>query len=422
MFFFECAGGYAAQRLKKTAGIAAPSQSATPVSPGAQADESQENLEYAVNVFAQAATNIPENFVMPPDALFQTVALLLLHVGADGANEQLSQIYLGEDCSEQSGATASGATASGATASGAAARGRRTYSATYDVFAARPLEPLAVYKQRVLQIIDDIRSNGDYTYAEGPKRLAQEFNKQFFQLTRGMIRDYCNRNPHHLDASVELLSSFYLIGLWRKSVETHRAHGANIFCLPRDQADAVQRIMFKKTNQSQYAHLNDWQAFTFPYQEDHEIILVQPPEGIPPYALRTEILRVLLSSLDAEESFPSSSTVTSELPFPDVDINTDQNEALSRSGSGLLAAVTSDLSSGAMPAVPVRMSMFSKQAAPSAASTRAGSKRTHEGNTIPSIRFDRPVIYILRHKIKNRIIYIGQILFPGDDSSESSTD
>ncbi len=45
-----------------------------------------------------------------------------------------------------------------------------------------------------------------------------------------------------------------------------------------------------------------------------------------------------------------------------------------------------------------------------AALTHAGSKRTHEGNTIQPIRFGGPFIYILRNKITKRIIFIGQIL------------
>ncbi|WP_252180476.1 serpin family protein [Endozoicomonas sp. 4G] len=357
----------------------APSQAVTTVNPDAQMDESLRNLEFAVNVFSRAAPNIPENFVLSPDSFFQTLALSVLNAGADGATEQWRRI------------------------------GQDTHAFAQSLLAAGQLEPQAIYKERLKQIHDDLRDNVNLMKLTPMHSLARELNGLFCQLTHGMVQRFCNPIAYPLSRCVELIASIYFTDLLERSRGTE--HEA-LFTLPDGQAALVNRIMDGKINPSQYTHHNDWEAFAFPYLKNDEVILIFPPAGVLLHTLRLETIRTLLSSLNARESFPSSSTVTSELPLPDIDTNIDLSEALSGSASGLAAVVTSGLSSGTMSAVPALMSALSKQAAPSAASTGAGSKRTHEGDTIPSMRFDRPSIYMLRNNITERIFYIGQILTP----------
>ncbi|WOG25599.1 serpin family protein [Endozoicomonas sp. 8E] len=390
----------------------APPQGATPVNldlnPGAQVDKSETNFDFAMHVFYKASANIPGNFVISPDSLFQTVALLLLNARDKGTDEQFRQIYMGGKDSEPSGAAASGATDGG--------QDKNPFAII--MLAANQSEALATYRERLKQV-DHSPGNADCSHRADTQSLDQLLNRLFCQLTHGIIQDYCTRDayPFKLSLTIELASSFYFVGMWRESSETDNAY---LFTLPNDQAVALERIIKGKTNPSQYARHNNWNAFTFPYREDHEMILILPPPGGFPYVQKSEIISALISSFDSEEPFSSSSTTTPEVLLSNVDTNTDLSEAIHPSGSGLLSVVTSDLSSGAMPTLSFGMNAFSKQEAPDAALSNTGSHRTHEGDAVQSIRFDRPFLYILRNKITKRINLIGRYFFPPDSGTSSS--
>lgn len=375
-----------------------PSQPAA-VRPGTQVDESLRNLEFAVNVFSHAAPNIPENFVISPDSLFQTLALLVLNAGADGAIEQWRQNYLSEDHSQPSDAATSGATA----------RGQNTHCFANNLLATSQLDHLAIYKERLKQIHDDFRGKMNLMSLTPMHSLAKELNGLFCQLTHDMVQRLCSPIGWPLSTYMELMTSIYFTGLLEKSRGTE---SAALFTLPDGQAAVVDRIMNGEINPSWYAHHNDWQAVTFPYRRDDKIILVLPPPETMLNAVTSEIITALFSSLDSEESFSSSLARTPGLPPSNIDTNTDLSEALRPSGSDLMSLVSTDLSSGAMLAQPALVNVFSKQGARDPALTHAGSDRTHKRDTIRPIRFTRPFIYILRNRITKRIIYIGRLFYP----------
>ncbi|WP_252180479.1 serpin family protein [Endozoicomonas sp. 4G] len=365
----------------------------------AESDESSINLEFAINVFSHAAPRIPENFVFSPDSLFQTLALILLNSGTEGVTEQLSQISSEEDYSQPPGATASNATIFGQDISRIA----------NGLLTASQIEPLGIYKERLKQINDNIRSNAKPTNARPIKNLAHMLNGLFCQLTTTFVESYCNSDDWPSYLRLDLIASFYFIGLWEKSFNTQNAI---LFTLPIQQAAALDEIMKGTINPSQHAHYNDWEAVTFPYEADEEIVLILPPAGVEPSEISSEIITALFSSLDSEESFSPSSTMTDELPFSNIDTSTDFSETLSRPASGLAAVFMSELSSEVMLPIPAPMNLFSKQETPRAALTKAGSKRTHKGDIIKPIPLNRPLIYVLRNQITNRIFFIGQILHP----------
>ncbi|WOG25601.1 serpin family protein [Endozoicomonas sp. 8E] len=379
-------------------------QGSTPVNPDsnpcAQVDKSERNFDFAMKVFYQTSGNILENFVMSPDSLLQTVALLLLHAGTNSTDVQLRRIYRPGYDYQPSDTAASGATAGGQNQS----------PSSIILLAASQPEALEVYRERLKQV-NNTPGNVDCTIRGQTQSLGQLLNKLFCQLTHGIIQDFCTPDayPFHLSLSIEVACYLYFLGMWRMSSGTDSAY---LFNLPDDQADALKRIMEGKTNPSRYARYNNWKAFNFPFRGDNEIILILPPAGVLLYGLRGNIISALISSFDSKESFSSSSTTTPEFPPSKADKNTDLSEALSRSGSGLLSAAASDLSSGAMPGLPVRSNMFSEQGTRDAALTHAGSDRTHERDTIRPIRFDLPFIYILRNRITKRIIYIGRLFYP----------
>ncbi|WP_252180480.1 serpin family protein [Endozoicomonas sp. 4G] len=386
------------------------SQAAPTVNPDAQSNESLRNLEFAINVFAFAARSISDsdNFVISPDSLFQTVSLLLIHAGPDGAAEQLRQIYGEGEHAEPTDAAASGTTACG----------QCQHPVANGMLAANPLDPVMIYRDRLMQTDDDTSGNVNFINRGPLPTLAQQLNSLFCQLTNGMVQHYCNPNNWPTSTSIQFLISNYFIGLREKSLRTE---SAALFMLPPDQAVALNRIIDGEVQPSQHAQHSSWEAFSFPFRNNHEMILILPPEGLSLYLVGVEIIMALISSLDSEESFSYPSTITpgllplnidTNLPPLNIDTNTDLSETLSRPGSGLLSVVTSDLSSGAMPAAPTLMNVISEQIASSAPLRLTGSKRTHEEDIIPSIRFDRPLIYILRDKITRRIKFIGRYYMP----------
>lgn len=374
-----------------------PSQSATPVNPvstpDVQADESLKNQEFAIDQFVHTACNLPhEDFVISPDSLFQTVALILLQAGADGANKQLDQLQREDEYSDPTDGAAS------------------------SMPSASEARSLAIYKERLKHIADNAPGNVDFTNLGPLESLAQVLNRHFVRSMHGIIQNHCMHDDCHLSAIIEFYSCFYIIAMWKRAFGTQ---DAALFTLPDGQAAALDRIIGGKINPSQYANHDDWEAFTFPYLENDEIILILPQTRLLPNELRSEVISTLFSSLDAKESFPSSSTMTSELPHSNVDKNTDLSEALSQSGSLAIAVVTNDLSSGAVPVLPAPINVFSEQVARGASLSGAGSKRAHDGETIQSIRFDRPFVYIFRNKITKRIIFIGQSIDHLDSEASS---
>ncbi|WP_252180481.1 serpin family protein [Endozoicomonas sp. 4G] len=399
-----------------------PSQAATtnPYSSlGAQAVEPQGTLALAVNIFSQAAQQISGNFVISPDGLFQTLALLLL--GADGDTEQMLQNCLGEDYSEPDGATASGATASGTTASGTTTCAQDEYCVANCLLVSSNIQLQETYQERLKQINADTLSV-NFSSHISLQIVAQALNKQFCELTHGMVEQFCNASDWQSDTTLALISSVYFKGLWEKSLKK-RPEGY-VFFLPDGEIVNLERFMDGEITSSQYADYNNWQAVTLPYQGDHEMVLILPPDGTMPHEVTPEIIAVLFSVLDSQESCASDSKADVGLPPFKVCSRTDLAKILSATNSRLSSLFTTPLSLGAMLTDPVSFNTninkldqncvieVDEEGTRAAAVThmtglRCASKRK-------SIQFRRPFLYILRERGTGRIKFIGQILDPRD--------
>ncbi|WP_257254570.1 serpin family protein, partial [Endozoicomonas sp. SESOKO3] len=236
---------------------------------GAQSTESQGTLALAINIFRQAAQVIPGNFVMSPDGLFQSLALLL--TGADGATRQLLQSCLGDDYSEPAGAAASSATACG----------QDEYCVANCLLLSNSHGLQETYREKLKQINADIRDNVDFSDRASLQSLAQELNNLFCQLTHGMVPRFCQESDWQADTSLALINSVYFKGLWERSFKARSRE--TVFTLPNGQIVALERFMDGVINSSGYANYNDWEAVTVPYRGAHEMILVLPPERIMPH-------------------------------------------------------------------------------------------------------------------------------------------
>ncbi|WP_257291218.1 serpin family protein [Endozoicomonas sp. ONNA1] len=385
-------------------------QWATPVNPdsnpGVQSDESQRSLQLAINLFSNVAEGMTTNLVISPDGLFQSLALILM--GATGETQQLLQNCLGNSFSEQYGAAASSATFCG----------QDQYCVANCILVSHESQLQETYRDRVRQINVAIRDNVNFSNPASLEQLARELNKLFCELTRGMIPFFCNARDWGSSHLVALINSVYFMGLWDKPFRT-RSKGE--FTLPNNQRVILDKFLSGEIRSSQYASQNDWQAVTVFYHGAHEMILVLPPEGIMPQEVTPEIITALFSSLDSEEADPSSSTISLELPPFKVDSETDLNKALSQAGLSFLFEKASLGNMLTLPA-PLNSMIFSQHCAMevneagtrAAAVTRSRVLRGFGREPGESITFNRPFLYILRNIITKKIIFIGQILDPGN--------
>ncbi|WOG25605.1 serpin family protein [Endozoicomonas sp. 8E] len=389
------------------------------LNPGAQADESQGTLGLAIDVFRRAAQATPENLVLSPDGLFQTLSLILM--GATDETQQLLQKCLGEDYSEPTGATASGATASGATACG-----QDQYCIANCLLVSNRHTLQETYKKKLEQINADIRDNVNFSDRASLQSLAQELNDLFCQLTHGLVREFCQDRDWHSSTSIALINSVYFKGFWETAFR--KRIGGSVFTLPDNQKVVLDGFMDGEINAAQEAEYNDWRAATVPYQGDHEMILILPPEGIMPHEVSPEIIMALFSSLDSKELSFSSSTVPLGLPTFSVDSDTNLINALAQ--TTLHSLFTGALSLGSMLSnpVPVFINVFNQhsvievneQGTEAAAVTHVGFFTSTGMSSPKPINFTRPFIYILRNKITKKIIFIGQILDPRNLKEDSS--
>ncbi|WP_252180483.1 serpin family protein [Endozoicomonas sp. 4G] len=394
---------------------ARPSQASATANPdssaGAQVDESQGTLALAVNIFSQAARRIPKNFLMSPDGLFQTLALLLM--GADGATKALLESCLGEDYSEPDGAKASDATVSGATACA-----QDEYCIANCLLASRQVELQETYKDLFKQANDNIRDNINFANQASLQILAADLNRRFCELTHGMVKKFCNARDWQPNTIIALINSVYFKGLWERAFEARA--GGGVFTLSDGEIVHIDRYMKGKIKSSQYAHYNHWQAVTVPYQGDHEMVLVLPPEGTMPHEVSPEIITALFSLL-APRELDSSDTISLGLPPFKVYSATDLANILSTSNLPLNALFTTPLSLGSMltDPVPVDINILNQHCAmevdekgtQAAAVTQISCSRSME-RAGRSIQFTRPFVYILRNTKTGRITFIGQILDP----------
>ncbi|WP_252177350.1 serpin family protein [Endozoicomonas sp. 4G] len=382
------------------------------LNPCAQADESQGTLSLAIDIFRRAAQATPENFVLSPDGLFQTLSLLLM--GATDETRELLQKCLREDYSEPTGATAPGATACG----------QDQYCIANCLLLSNMHTLQETYKQRLEQINADIRDNVNFSDRASLQSLAKELNHLFCQLTHGLVREFCKDDDWHSGTVMALINSVYFKGLWEKPFR--KRIGGGVFTLPDNQKVVLDGFMDGVINGSQQAEYNGWIAVSVPYQGDHEMILILPPQGIMPHEVSPEIIMALFSSLGSEELPVFSPTAPIGVPTFSVDSDTNLINVLAQ--TTLQPLFTGALSLGSMLSnpVPLFIDVFNQhsvievdeQGTEAAAVTNVGFL-TSTGGPKP-VDFTRPFIYILRNKETGRIPFIGQVLDPRSSGAGAS--
>ena len=366
----------------------------TPLTPAAL----QHSQLLAIQLFTLAAQAQPDsNFVFSPDSLFQALSLVLM--GATGATQELLADYLGGASHLPSSAELSATPGQG-----------EIYSVGNCLLLSSGHQLQQTYRTELERMNAIVRDRIDFTDTPSLQALAQQLNQHFCQLTQGMIPSFCDAGQWTSDTSLSLINSVYFKGLWQTPFY-RKTNG--FFTLASGVRVHLNRVLHRELDYSEYANQNGWQAVTVPYQEAHEMVLVLPPEGAMPHQVSPEAIMDLLSLLQP-------TNVNLELPAFETHSELDLNAVLM--GTGLQCLFQSGgVSLGGMLAGSSD-SVFLSSARQHCA-IKVNEKGTEAAAITPlsvarvlsravRVNFNRPFLYILRHKETGRILFIGQILHP----------
>ena len=356
----------------------------------------QHSQQLAIQLFTLAAQAQPDsNFVFSPDSLFQALSLLLM--GATDATKKMLADYLGTSH-----------TPSGAELNTTPGQGD-VYSVGNCLLLALRYQLQQTYRAELKEMNAMVHDGIDFTNTPSLQTLAQQLNQHFCQLTQGMIPSVCNADQWSPDTALTLINSVYFRGLWKTSF--YREQG--FFTLANGSRIHLSRFLHRELRHSEYAIQNGWQAVSVPYQGAHEMVLVLPPEGTTLSGISPEIITNLFSSLQ------SIHNIDLHLPAFETNSETDLNSVLTRTGLGCLFQ-SGGVSLGGMlvgSSEAVFLSSIKQNCA-----IKVNEKGTEaaaitqgicsDGCRSNFINFNRPFLYILRHKATGRILFIGQVLHP----------
>lgn len=368
-------------------------------SPPAQAT-SQNSLQLVIELFRLAAQALDgTNFAFSPDSLFQALSLLLM--GADGNTHTLLENYL-----DGAGHTPSDAELNENPEHG------DVYSIGNCLLLSSGHQLQQTYREQLGKMNAAVRDNIDFTNVESLQELAQQLNQQFCVLTHGMIPSFCDARQWDPSTSLALINSVYFNGEWENHFNS--VEGGGFFRLPDGQYIRLNRILsLDIIPHAQYASHEGWDAVAVPYTGAHEMVLVLPPSGAMPNQVSAPIITGLFSSLH-------STSVGATLPPFEINSNLDLNPALTGTGlsclfqpGGVSLGAMLAGSSGSMSVSHVRQSCgikVNERGTEAGAVTVIGVAKGIDQHF--RVNFNRPFLYILRHKETGRILFIGQILNP----------
>lgn len=370
-----------------------------------QTPPNQETLQHsqdlAIRLFTLAVQTQPDsNFVFSPDSLFQALSLVLM--GATGNTRQLLDDYLGgafqTSSSEELNATP---------------KHSDVYSVGNYLLLSNRYQLQQTYRTELEKMKAIIHDGINFTNTPSLEALAQQLNQQICEKTQGMIPSFCDANQWSSETALTLMNSVYFKGLWENSFYREEC-GQKLFTLPDGIVVHLNRMLQQELENSEYASQNGWQAVTVPYQGAHEMVLILPPERTAPSEVSPEIIANLFSSLKSKD------LIDLHLPPFETNSEIDLNSVLTRTGleclfqpagvslgSMLVGSSETIVLSNVKQNCAIKVNEIGTEAA---AITQ--NEFTDCGGPQTRLNFNRPFLYILRHKETGRILFIGQILHP----------
>ncbi|WP_422134232.1 serpin family protein [Endozoicomonas sp. ALD040] len=365
------------------------------------ATQHSQQVEVVMRLFMLAAQAHPDsNFVFSPDSLFHALSALL--AGASGTTRELLAKFL-ESCAFPT-----------TTEEPCAGSGRgEVYSVANALLLASRHQLQDTYRREAEKMNTIVHENIDFTNRPSVKALARYLNEEFCYLTHGMIRSFCNADDWNTETALILINSVYFRGLWKQPF--YRKQEGGMFTLANGRVH-LRRVLHQEIQHTGYATHNEWQAVTVPYRGNYEMVLVLPPEGTAVSGISTGLMANLLASI---QTVPE---VDLTLPAFETRSKSDLYSALQNTGlgclfeqgrvnlGGMLVGSSKEIFlSGVQQNCAIKVNELGTEASAVTQTMFVDGIR----NNI-KINFNRPFLYILRHKKTERILFIGQILHPED--------
>lgn len=365
-------------------------------------DEFQQSQQLAIQLFTLAAQAQPDsNFVFSPDSLFQALSLVLQ--GATGATQEMLENFLRGTgrCHLPSPAT-----------SGATPEQEDEYSVGNCLLLADRHELLAAYREKLKSINAMVHDRLDFNNMESLEKLARELNSYFCERTNGMIPSVCDAKQWSSNTALSIINSVYFKGVWK--TQFYRKESGWDFILSDGEKVHLKRFLHQELNFSQYATQNEWQAVTVPYQGDHEMVLVLPPEGAALSEVSPDIITNLFGALQSVGSIdvqlPAFET-SSETVLNSVLESTDLRCLFQSGGVSLGNMLVGSSEAVFLSDVRQRCVIKVNEKGTEASAVTQTEFFDGPGSGL-NINFNRPFLYILRHKVTGRMLFIGQVLHP----------
>ncbi|WP_306674571.1 serpin family protein [Endozoicomonas sp. ISHI1] len=373
-----------------------------PADPPAQPEtQHSQQLKWVMRLFMLAAQAQPDsNFIFSPDSLFQALSALL--AGASDTTQELLAKFLERNSPSSSTTEAPGASPGQSV----------VYTAGNALLLASRYQLQDSYRREAEKMSTAIHDNIDFRNRPSLKALAEQLNQEFCYLTHGMIRSFCSANQWNTETALILINSVYFRGLWKQPF--YRKNGGGLFTLENGTNVHLRRVLHQEIRHTGYAIQNEWQAVTVPYRGNYEMVLVLPPEGTALSTASPEIMANLLASLQAVPEIDLT------LPAFESYSGTELSSVLRNTGleclfqqgrvtlGGMLVGSSKGIFlSGIQQNCAIKVNELGTEASAITQTCFVDGIRRNI-----KINFNRPFLYILRHKDTGRILFIGQILHP----------
>ncbi|WP_448217443.1 serpin family protein [Endozoicomonas sp. 2B-B] len=359
-----------------------------------------QHLDVVMRLFMLAAqTHSNSNFVFSPDSLFHALSALL--AGASGTTRELLANFLESSAFPTTEEPGAGSGQS------------EVYSVGNALLLASRHQLQDSYRREAEKMNTIVHENIDFTNRPSVKALARYLNEEFCYLTHGMIRSFCNADDWNTETALILINSVYFRGLWKQPF--YRKQEGGMFTLANGRVH-LRRVLHQEIQHTGYATHNEWQAVTVPYRGNYEMVLVLPPEGTAVSGISTGLMANLLASI---QTVPE---VDLTLPAFETRSKSDLDSALQNTGlgclfeqgrvnlGGMLVGSSKEIFlSGVQQNCAIKVNELGTEASAVTQTMFVDGIRKNI-----KINFNRPFLYILRHKKTERILFIGQILHPED--------
>lgn len=227
----------------------------------------------------------PQNHIFSPQSFFEIVTLL--GAGAEGKTQEQTLGIAGATAGtfqEFSQIAKSGSVAGGGFVSRANAlvvSNKKQLQPDFKMF-------LNQYDEKIV-----IKEEVDFSSQQALSEVSRLVNNMACDVTQGMITE-CFDPSNGVDEStlLAIANASYFKGTWLNDFKVTKEEFR-----PLDAQPASVKMIESVNNDLSYARHLDWVAVSIPYKENAQMVIIIPPEGVPPASISPDTFHTLTSQL-----------------------------------------------------------------------------------------------------------------------------